>query len=716
MWAEAMPKITICFLWHMHQPFYKDLVSGEYRLPWARLHALKDYYGMVKVLEEFPEIHATFNLAPSLLAQVEEYAAGTASDPFLTLALKPAEHLDHEEKQFALRYFFQANEHRLIDRYPRYRELFDILKQNQWIPPRTAEAFDAQMLRDLQILSQLAWFDEEYLTGDREIRGLAQKERNYSREDQYLIARKQVEVLKKVIPAYREFAAHGQIELAASPFYHPILPLLCDSNAASVSHPYLPLPTQFAYPQDAEEQLSRTRAFFVSHFGKAPDGLWPSEGSVSDATLRIASQTGFRWAASDEEVLARTIDAPVMPANTYRAYEWQQGSNAIQMIFRDHLLSDLIGFAYQRMDADQAAGHFLAEVRRNCQAVLRQNRDALVPIILDGENAWEYYFENGRPFLRELYARIAADPEIRALTVSEALAGAAPEPLTHIFPGSWIDANFDIWIGAEEDNRAWEQLLQARLTYDQVLRSPRGSAISEEAKRSAWEEILIAEGSDWCWWYGPEHSSANRPEFDQLYRSHLANVYRLLGLEPPPELGEPILGEREPRLHEAPSGLIQPAIDGAVSPGSEWSHAGRYRVTNESGAMHSRRSIIRDLYYGSSGENIYLRLDLTEAPIAGAPSEFHFEVRNPAGERFPIKVTAGESGVSTETKDLPEGAAEAAVGDVFEMRLSMNALRIRAGDPLYVRVSILRGDLTIACLPLFGELELYARPLAANAF
>jgi alpha-amylase/alpha-mannosidase (GH57 family) len=711
-----MPKITICFVWHMHQPFYKDLVSGEYRLPWARLHALKDYYGMVKILDEFPEIHATFNLAPSLLAQVEEYAEGTASDPFLTLALKPAEHLDQAEKEFALRYFFQVNEQRLINRYPRYRELFGILKQNQPIPQRAAEAFDTDMLRDLQVLSQLAWFDEEYLAGDREIRALAQKERNYSREDQDLIARKQIEVLKKVIPTYRAFAARGQIELAASPFYHPILPLLCDSNVANVSHPYLPLPSQFSYPQDAKEQLSRARAFFASRFGKAPAGLWPSEGSVSDAALRIASGTGFRWAASDDEVLARTLDAPVTPANTYQAYEWRQDGDAIQMIFRDHLLSDLIGFAYQRMDAGEAAGHFLAEIRKNCQAVLRRNRDALVPIILDGENAWESYFENGRPFLRELYARIAADPQIQALTVSEALAGTAPEPLARIFPGSWIDANFDIWIGAEEDNRAWEQLLRARKTYDDVLRSPHAGALPEAAKRSAWEEILIAEGSDWCWWYGPEHSSANRPEFDQLYRGHLANVYRLLGLEPPPELEQPILEKCESRLQEAPSGLIQPTIDGAVSPGSEWAHAGRYRIPNEPGAMHSRRSMIRDLYYGSSGENIYLRLDLTEAPGAGAPAEFHFELRNPAGERFPVQITAGEPGISTEAGDLPEGSVEAALGDVFEMRLSMRALSIRPGDPLYLRVSILRGGLAIACLPFFGELELYARPLAANSF
>jgi alpha-amylase/alpha-mannosidase (GH57 family) len=711
-----MPKIAICFVWHMHQPLYKDLASGEYRLPWARLHALKDYYGMVKILEEFPHIHATFNLAPSLLVQIEEYASGTAADPFLAVALKPAEELSRAEKEFALRYLFQANENRLISRYPRYRELFDTMQQNLWSPQRAAEAFDTAMLRDLQVLSQIAWLDEEMQAGDPEVRELVRKGRNYAVQDQHIIARKQRELLQKIIPIYRDFAARGQIELSASPFYHPILPLLCDSNIASVSHPYLALPPQFAYPEDAEEQLLRARDFFASRFGKAPDGLWPSEGSVSDAALAAAARTGFRWAASDDEVLARTLHNPVTPAQTYRAYLWRQGRHSIRMVFRDHFLSDLIGFAYQRMDDPaEAASHFLAEVRKNCHAVLQEGRDALVPVILDGENAWEYYFQNGRPFLGELYRRISTDPEIEACTVSQALRQFEPEPLDHVFPGSWIDANFDIWIGAEEDNRAWEQLLLARKTYDEVLASERVAAIPAEALRLAREELLIAEGSDWCWWYGPEHSSANKSEFDQLCRGHLANVYRLLGLEPPPELAHPILREAEAPLHEAPAGLIQPVIDGMIGSASEWADAGRYRVA-KSGAMHSQRPLIRELYYGTSGENIYLRVDLNETPAVMGPATFRFALRNRSGERFEIDVAASETGISIERTNLPEGSFDAALAQVFELRVSIAALHMRQGDPLYLQLFITREDLVIDSLPFSGELELYARPLAASVF
>lgn len=707
-----MPQITLCLFWHMHQPFYKDLVSGDYRLPWARLHALKDYYGMVKILEEFPEIHVTFNLAPSLLAQIEDYAEGKASDPFLALALKPAEAIGRAEREFLLRYLFQANEQRLIGRYPRYRELFAIFKENQCMPQLAAESFDNQMLRDLQVLSQLAWFDEEYLAHDPQIRRLAEKQRNYRREDQETIANKQSELLQKVIPIYRDFAARGQIELAASPFYHPILPLLCDSNIAAVSHPYLALPSQFSYPQDAEDQLSLACEFFLSRFGKRPNGLWPSEGSVSDAALRIAARAGFRWAASGDQVLARTLNAPLNPASAYRPYRWQQEGDILNVIFRDHVLSDLIAFAYQRMDPDRAAEHFLAEVRKSCRPVLAEGRRALVPVILDGENAWEFYFENGRPFLRELYARLSADPEIGARTVSEALRETEPEPLSRVFPGSWIDANFDIWIGAEEDNLAWEQLLRARRTYDEVLRSPVATELTGEAKRLAKEELLIAEGSDWCWWYGPEHSSANRPEFDELFRGHLANMYRLLALDPPAELNHPILRGGDNRLHEPPSGLIQPEIDGTVSPVAEWSHAGRYRVASES----LRPSIVRDLYYGSSGENVYFRVDLSDAAAMAAPPELSFDLRNAAGERFQVKLTPGDGSVSVERENLPEGTVEAAMDSICEMRVSMGALHTRAGDPLYLRLSAFRAGLAIACLPFFGELELYARPLAAHGF
>ncbi len=588
----------------MHQPLYKDLVSGEYRLPWTRFHALKDYYGMVKVLQDFPDIHQTFNLVPSMIVQIQEYASGAAADPFLDCAVKAAEDLTEAEQEFVLRYFFQANPKHLIYRYPRYGELLDVWKACGQSPRVARRHFSVQDLRDLQVLSQVAWFDEEFQEHDEEVKELIAKERNYSREDQAFMARKEREILGHVVPVYKEFAARGQIEISTTPFYHPILPLVCDSNIAGVSHPGVTLPSRFQYPQDALHQLKAARAYMETQLGRAPVGLWPSEGSVSDEALSLAAEAGFRWAASDNGVLARTIHQAGNPDVTYRSYLWQQKGLELKLIFRDHFLSDQVGFVYSGMGAEEAASHFLDSIRRNVNPMLGRGADVLVPIILDGENAWEYYDHNGRPFLREVYKRISESSDLAALTVSEALQLDPPIALDHIHPGSWIDANFDIWIGAEEDNIAWEYLLKARRKFDEVAHT-----VSEQQRNLAFEELLIAEGSDWCWWYGPEHISENSVEFDELYRQHLANVYRALSVAIPEELSRPVLKSAVHNVNQAPTHAIHPVIDGEVTSFFEWMGAGRYQPENRSGAMHSSEPRLRDIYYGSDADNVYLRLD-----------------------------------------------------------------------------------------------------------
>ena len=598
-----MPRIHLCFVWHMHQPFYKDLATGEYRLPWTRYHALKDYYGMVKLLQDFPKIHQTFNLVPSMVLQISEYSSGKAADPFLDCAVKPAEDLTEAERDFLLRHSFQANPTRMIARYPRYAEIYDAWQNAGADARRARQLFSPQDLRDLQVLSQLAWFDEEFLDHDQEVKALVAKQRGYSLPDQAFMARKQLEILRAVIPVYREFAARGQIEISTTPFYHPILPLICDSAIAAESHPGVALPSRFSYPGDARWQLQNARALIQREFGRAPVGLWPSEGSVSDQAFAIAAEAGFEWAASDNGVLGQTLRANAGPDVTYRSYLWKQQDRRIRLIFRDHFLSDLIGFVYSKMGAAEAAAHFLDGIRANVQP-LPESGPVLVPIILDGENAWEYYDHNGRPFLCELYRRISESSDLAALTVSEALALDQPRPLDHIFPGSWINANFDIWIGAAEDNTAWEYLLRARQAYDQAAPSAAG-----EDRTLAHEELMIAEGSDWLWWYGPEHQSEDRPEFDQLYRTHLANAYRALKLAPPEELSRPILALPPPEPHQAPTNAIHPVIDGQVTSYFEWMGAGRYRTDNRSGAMQAQRPPVTGLYYGAGGGNLYLRLD-----------------------------------------------------------------------------------------------------------
>jgi alpha-amylase/alpha-mannosidase (GH57 family) len=578
---------TLCFLWHMHQPFYKDLWTGQYRLPWTRFHALKDYAGMVRILGDFPGVRQTFNLVPSMIAQIEEYANGTASDPFLDCAVIPAEDLTEAQHIFVMRYFFQANPERMIRRYPRYAELLG-----------KKARFSAQDLRDLQVLSQLVWFDEDVLASDGALQELVRKGRGFSLADQAVMARRQREELGRVLPVYKEFSQTGQIEISTTPFYHPILPLLCDSNIAEVAHPGIVLPARFCYPGDAREQLQRARSYVQEKLGVTPSGLWPSEGSVSDEALALAADCGFTWAASDNGVLARTLNRDAIPEVSYNAYVWRQQGRQMRLLFRDHYLSDLIGFVYQRMNPADAADHFLNQIRENTGG-----RESLVPIILDGENAWEWYEANGRPFLRELYKRISDDPQLESVTVAEALARFEARPLEGIFPGSWINANFDIWIGAEEDDLAWELLLAARKAYDQA------GDIAEDKRKLAYEELLIAEGSDWCWWYGPEHHSDNAVEFDQLYRDHLSNVYRALGQEPPQALMHSILKAQPGELHELPQNPIQATIDGEITSYFEWLGAGRYRPDPRSGSMHGGEAPIREFQYGADEKHLYVRID-----------------------------------------------------------------------------------------------------------
>jgi alpha-amylase/alpha-mannosidase (GH57 family) len=687
----------------MHQPFYKDLISGQYHLPWTRLHALKDYYGMVKILDEFPQVHQTFNLVPSMMVQVDEYARGVAADPFLQVALKPAEDLTDFEHGFLLQNSFHADPQRMIYRYPRYGELYEAWLASNRNADRAQRLFGTQAFRDLQVLSQVAWFDEEFQEHDAEVRALIAKGRNFSLADQALMGRKQQEILGLVLPTYKRLAKSGQIEISTTPFYHPILPLLCDTEIASISHPGVTLPSRFSYPEDAKRQLEMAHEYFTPMFGKAPRGLWPSEGSVSDAAFTIAAEAGFTWAATDSGVLDRTLGRAPGLEELYKPYLWRQGGQSLRVIFRDHYLSDLIGFVYSRMSAAEAADDFLSRIRQNCRGIVASGRDALVPIILDGENAWEYYDRHGRPFLRELYGKIQSDSNMRAVTVSEGLELIEAQPTEHIFPGSWINANFDIWIGADEDNRAWEYLLKARQAYDKA------SGVLEERKSLAYQELLIAEGSDWNWWYGPEHDSVHRPEFDALYRNHLANVYRALNLPPPEELSRPILKTVAGEFRQDPVGRIHPIIDGTITSYFEWMGAGVYRQDGRSGSMHGNKSPVREAHYGTDGTKLYLRSDFAETPgqtLAGV--ELRLGVQTTQGvSSAPLGVFGPDTGGGfTASAAFP--GAECAFRKILEAGVPLAGLGAVAGQSVRFQFSLWKDGLPMDAVPQQGWLELPA--------
>jgi alpha-amylase/alpha-mannosidase (GH57 family) len=527
--------------------------------------------------------------------------------------------LSPDERRFALQYLFQANSVHLIGRYPRYAELWDRFQSSGSSPERAERYFQPQDFTDLQVLSQLAWFDE-FFQQEPDIAELASKGRGYSLEDQNFVIERQRELISKVIPAHSEAAKQGKIEISTSPFYHPILPLICDTNQGAASTPGLPLPqNRFRHPEDAREQLLRGLDLHEKVFGMRPRGVWPSEGSVSEEVLGIAAGLGVQWMASDEGVLSRTLGMSFMrdghgllpeasAEKLYTIHRFESGQALMNLLFRDHSISDLIGFVYSGMSPQDAASHLIHSIKRSAQAILNKGRDAIIPIILDGENAWEYYPQSGREFLRRFYDALQKDAAIEALTVSEAIKRHGDfNDLNSLTPGSWIHANFNVWIGAPEDNKAWDYLYQARNFFEQA--SPRAS---EEQRKQAREELFIAEGSDWNWWYGPEHHSANDREFDELYRKHLSNVYQALGATPPDYLAQPILGGVAQPLFTPQTHYIHPRIDGLMVRYFEWMGAAHYTADRRAGAMHGKVFLLDSIYAGIDDKNLYGRMDFAQ--------------------------------------------------------------------------------------------------------
>ena len=734
-----MSPVNLVILWHMHQPQYREPGTGRYLLPWTRLHALKDYWGMVRVLGEFPGVHATYNFVPSLGAQIEEYASGKFNEPWFELAFASSEALKTEQKREILGRAFQVNE-QILGRWPRFQELHSQVRLAgtetciaQWTP---------QDWRDLQTLSQIAWMDEEYLAKDPVVCALSLKGRGYTEDDKAALRDKQIELLGAVLPEYRLAAERGQIEISTTPFYHPILPLVCDTDIARVANSNSPVPhPPFRYPQDAREQLVRARQYHERVFGKPPAGLWPSEGSVSDQSLEIAMELGFAWFATDEGVLGRTRnigfwrDASGIPENAqdlYTPWRLERGGRSMSGFFRDHYLSDLVGFVYSRMSAEAAATDLHGRIRA-IAGRMPEGRTATVSVILDGENAWEYYPGNGREFLRQFYRRVQDDPEVRALTVSEAIQAEANQPvLGGIFPASWINANFDVWIGHAEDVRAWDLLREAREAYGRAVEKSRngsqaavadGDGLAAEQFARALESVLAAEGSDWCWWYGPEHGSANDREFDELYRKHLSEIYKAIGENPPPTLEQPIKRAPDRARREPPLAYVQAKVDGRESSYFEWLGAGLYSTDSRSGAMHGRSAVLRDVFYGFGPEHLYVRVDPIAEAIAKMPQ---FQLRVSIWDSREMSITVHvENGKMArcvvEQAGVcllhPESVVAAAFGKILEIGVARELFECKGRRALLLNVALWEGGLPVDILPGEGMLEValgeenYAWPL-----
>jgi alpha-amylase/alpha-mannosidase (GH57 family) len=681
----ASEPLRVAILWHQHQPYYK--LGNRYLLPWTRLHATKDYIDVIAAASAFPSLRQTVNVVPSLLIQLLDYAENGATDLPLELSRIRPEDLDDEKKVEILRYFFLCNVERMVLPYPRYRELYERAGSGERNDigrlRKLASGFAVNDWLDLQVWYNLTWIGP-YAREREPFASLLAKGRDFTEQEKHELLEASLAIVRDVVPTYRRMLEEGSIELSVTPFYHPILPILCDSYSALEALPNMELPVNhISLPEDARTQIERGVQIFHEKFGRAPEGMWPSEGSVSDAALALIRGSGITWTASDEGVLKKSLGEAWGPISKYFPYSIKTRNGPLWMLFRDHELSDAIGFVYSSWEPEDAALDFynrLVEVRTRIiqEAGAGALVDAVVPVILDGENCWEYYSDNGRPFLEALYRLLSESNEIVTTTFCDTLRDRKPHrdrTLGRIFSGSWIGTNFKIWIGHDEDNRAWDALIDARNALQQARENIAGHLYAE-----AMEEIYIAEGSDWFWWFGDENSVANQDDFDELFRSHLRNVYTLIGQEPPAVLDVPIRRADQGPKVVPPAGAITPSIDGRRTSNIEWADAGHFVVEELGGAMHRADAVGRRFWFGRDQEHVYLRYDPAGPLVDG------MAIRITLAATRRISYTFTNRGVALETAYERDGrisitGMSAAVGEFMEIAVAANQLA-PAGEPL----------------------------------
>jgi alpha-amylase/alpha-mannosidase (GH57 family) len=507
----------------MHQPYYKNLLTGQTQVPWVRLHGSKDYLDMVTILEKYPLIRQTFNLVPSLIEQIEDYVQGTVKDKFLEVSYKPITELTPQDKKFILEKFFMINKERVISLYPRYYELY--------LKKEAKKDFDAQDYLDLVVWFNLAWIDPYFRENNRELKSIVDKGRFFTEEEKQLVLDKQIKILADILPTYKKFMVSKQIEVTVSPYCHPILPLLYNTKIAREANLKVTLPQiNFSYPDDAKAQIEEATKFYAQRFQVAPRGLWPSEEAVSEHILPFIIQSGVNWIVTDEAILFKSKKSKRRDARVlYQPYLLKRKDGNLNIIFRDRNLSDLISFVYYCLKTEDAVSDFMRHLE-NIASIFKEE-DALVTVAMDGENAWEYYSHDGHDFLNLLYQRLSDSKFIKTITVSDYLETHRVESeVKRLVPGSWIYADFAKWIGNLYKNKAWECLAKARQELENLK-----SQISNPKLELAYKQIYIAEGSDWFWWYGENHT-----DFDQLFRMHLSNFYTIIGKEIPEYLKSPL--------------------------------------------------------------------------------------------------------------------------------------------------------------------------------
>ena len=682
--------IDVLVVWHMHQPRMVHPVTGRPALPWVRLHASSGYLDMARALERRPGARVTVNFVPSLVEQLEALAAGQ-KDELELYAERPAEDLDPDARRRIVDRCFSVRWERAVEPRPRYRELAALRGEARTaLPGEGPQApclpdYGPADLRDLQCLFLLAWLGFAAREDEPGIDALDHKGRGFSAEDQAFLLAQVRGAGKQVLGRWRALAARGQVELTTSPAFHPILPLLIDTQVARRARPEDPMPERFRRPEDAIAQLAQARATHARVFGAAPRGVWPSELALSPEAVALIGDAGFAWAIGDDAVLARTEK----DADAAR-HAWRHGG--VDLVFRDRARSNAIAHAY----ATRPAGDAVAELLDGAVAE-RGDGGGLLTLANDGENAWEAYPDRGRAFLDAFYARLEGGGAVRGRTVSEALAERGPgKPLPTLATGSWIDHALAIWIGDPQKNRAWTLLGHAR---DRLAAAEEARGEDDPGVARARTLLQAAEGSDWFWWFGEPWSSQEDPVYDELFRAHLAAAWQALGIEPPLELADPIGPAPRGGAPAAPRSLITPKIDGRGSRFYEWHGAAVHEARGEDGPG----AAIERVHLGFDKTTLYVRLD----PRPGCARLVHashlvVRVRGPGSERVIGLVPAAPDG----GPELRAAGGRVAADRVVELALPLAALAAEPRQALDVSLTMEFAGRAVQRLPRVGALSL----------
>lgn len=559
----ASSKLYLNLYWHMHQPDYRDTITGEYVLPWTYLHAIKDYTDMAYHLEVNPAARVTFNFVPVLLDQLEDYAeqfkTGQIRDPLLALlAEKDLNNLSDDSCELIIQSCFKSHHEKMLSPFAHYQRLYNIFKTLESESAMPFNYLSAQYKADLLVWYHLAWTGESIRRENKLIQSLMTKGFQFSLDDRLKLFELIGELITGLIPRYKKLQKNRQIEISSTPHYHPMLPLLLDFRSTRDAMPYAPLPRNSLYPGGkarAEAHILQAQASHARRFGEKPTGMWPAEGGVSHSALSLLAEHGVKWAATGEGVLANSLyksfetsDLPPRADYLYKPYRITDGMRDITCFFRDDLLSDKIGFEYSKLHSNDAVRDFIGTLE-HIQETTPAHEHRVVSVILDGENAWEYYPYNGYYFLSELYQALSEHPCIEMTTFSDILEkckdkSVSMADLPAVAAGSWVYGSFSTWIGSPEKNFGWDLLCNAKKDYDKVMLS---NQLTAEEKAACERQLAICEGSDWFWWFGDYNSAMSVDSFDGLYRRDLSNLYHLLKLPIPSVLSKPIsIGSGDP--------------------------------------------------------------------------------------------------------------------------------------------------------------------------